>query len=334
MAAQEKIGVLLCNLGTPDAPTRPALRRYLKEFLSDRRVVDFPRPLWWLILHGVILNIRPNKSAALYRKIWTENGSPLLDISLRQKDALQAALEKSDAGLFHVEIAMRYGNPSIAVGLAALQQAGCRKALVLPLYPQYSRTTTESTFDALADAIKASPDAPELRRVRDYHDDAGYIAALAGHIEREMRQNGCPDKLIMSFHGIPKRYYENGDPYPDQCRETARLVAERLNLSDDDWLLTFQSRFGREEWMQPYTDKTLERLAGEGVKSVAVVCPGFAVDCLETLEEIAMQNREIFLAAGGEDYRYIPALNDNADHIRALAEIVRRHCHDWLKTGA
>jgi len=331
MPDQATVGILLTNLGTPDAPTRSALRRYLKEFLWDKRVVDLPRPLWWPILNGIILNIRPKKSAALYRKVWTENGSPLMDISLRQQAALQAELDSDYPGTFRIELAMRYGNPSIAKGLQALRDAGCGRVLVLPLYPQYSLTTTESTFDAVDAVMKTHRDMPELRLVRHYHDHRAYIAALAASIREDVKANGRPDKLIFSFHGIPKRYYENGDPYPDECRQTAKLLAEVLELKDDVWILTFQSRFGREEWMQPYTDKALESLPAQGVKNVAVVCPGFAADCLETLEEISIQNRKFFLDAGGESFRYIPALNDREDHIRALADMVHSHCADWLE---
>jgi len=331
MPDQIPVGILLTNLGTPDAPTTSALRRYLKEFLWDKRVVDLPRPLWWLILNGIILNTRPQRSAKLYQKVWTENGSPLMDISLRQKAALQAILNP-DA--FHVELAMRYGNPSIAYGMQKLAKSGCNHVLVLPLYPQYSLTTTESTFDAVDAVMKTGHDMPELHLVRNYHDHPAYIAALAASIRENIKANGQPDKLLFSFHGIPKRYYENGDPYPDECRRTAELLAEALELEDGAWMLTFQSRFGREEWMQPYTDKTLQGLPQQGVKNVGVVCPGFAADCLETLEEISIQNRKFFMDAGGESFRYIPALNDREDHIRALADIVHKHCTDWLEDAA
>jgi len=334
MPDRRPIGILLTNLGTPDAPTTTALRRYLKEFLWDKRVVDLSRPLWWLILNGIILNIRPQRSAKLYRKVWTENGSPLMDTSLRQQVALQAELDSDYPGTFRVELAMRYGNPSIAKGLQVLRDAGCQYVLVLPLYPQYSLTTTESTFDAVSAVMKTHRDMPELSLVRHYHDHPAYIAALAANIREDIEINGCPDKLLFSFHGIPKRYHESGDPYPDECRRTAELLAEALKLKDDAWMLTFQSRFGREEWMQPYTDKTLQSLPQKGIKNVAVVCPGFAADCLETLEEISIQNRKFFMEAGGESFRYIPALNDRKDHIRALADIVHSHCANWLEDTA
>jgi len=330
MRAKQTIGLLLTNLGTPDTPNCPGLRRYLREFLWDRRVVDVPRPIWWLILNGIIINFRSPKSAALYRKVWTNEGSPLLAIGRKQQKALQAKLDAAQPDGFRVELAMRYGNPSIATGLQSLRKAGCKRVLVLALYPQYSSSTTASTFDAVADALKAGRDMPELRFVRDYHDDNAYIDALAASIEKDMQTKGRPDKLLLSFHGIPQRYYRTGDPYPDECRRTAELLAQRLGLGDDAWMLTFQSRFGREEWMQPYTDKTLEKLANEGVESIAIACPGFSADCLETLEEIDQENRAVFINAGGKSYRYIPALNDNADHITALAGLVTRHSQGWL----
>jgi len=329
VANTSPIGILLSNLGTPDTPNCPGLRRYLREFLWDRRVVDVPRPIWWLILNGIIINFRSPKSAALYRTVWTDEGSPLLAIGRRQQKALQAVLDEKAPGSFKVELAMRYGNPSIASGLDALSKAGCGRVLVLPLYPQYSSSTTASTFDAVAEALKAGRNMPELRFVREYHRDPAYIESLAASIREDVEKNGRPDKLLFSFHGIPERYYATGDPYPDECRETAALLADELKLSDEAWMLTFQSRFGREPWMQPYTDKTLEALPGNGVGSVAVACPGFSADCLETLEEIAVQNREVFEEHGGKAYRYIPALNDRDDHIQTLAGIVTRHCQGW-----
>ena len=320
------VGILLTNLGTPDAPTTPALRRYLKEFLWDRRIVDLPRPVWWLILNGAILNLRPPRSARLYSKVWTDHGSPLLAISLRQQAGLQGMLDAREPGLFRVELAMRYGNPSIADGMRQLAGHGCMRVLVLPLYPQYSSASTASTFDALAQTLASSRDMPEIRFVRDYHDHPAYIAALAASISEDFDARGCPNKLVFSFHGIPKRFHDDGDPYPDECSRTAELLAGALKLNDNAWVLTFQSRFGREAWMQPYTDKTLKSFPGKGIRDVAVVCPGFAADCLETLEEINIQNHKFFMDAGGESFRYIPALNDRKDHIRALADIVYDHC--------
>ncbi len=331
MPACGPVGVLLTNLGTPDAPTRPALRRYLGEFLDDPRVVDLPRPLWWPILHGVILNIRPSRSARLYRKVWTDHGSPLLATGLQQRQALESLLRRRHGEQVSVALAMRYGNPSIGRGLQQLHEANCRHVLVLPLYPQYSSTTTASTLDALAKALKSSRDMPEIRFVRDYHDDPAYIRALAASIREAWEKDGEPDRLLISFHGIPVRYWKTGDPYPDQCRRTATLLAGELGLAEARWQLCFQSRFGREEWVRPYTDQTLIQLAGNGVRHVDVICPGFAGDCLETLEEIAMQNRNIFLQSGGEKFRYIPALNIREDHITALADVTDRHCCGWLE---
>ncbi|MDQ6987257.1 MAG: ferrochelatase [Mariprofundaceae bacterium] len=330
MTSTAPIGVLLCNLGTPDAPDAPAVRRYLREFLWDKRVVDFPRPLWWLILNCAIVPLRSPKSAALYRKIWTDAGSPLLAISKQQQRALQTQLDTEQAGQFRVELAMRYGNPSITAGMQVLRDIGCARVLILPLYPQYSSSSSASTFDAVAEATKQHRDMPELRFVRDYHQDKAYIAALAATIRQDFACNGQPDKLMFSFHGIPKRFHQTGDPYPDECKRTAALLAAALELADDAWVICFQSRFGREEWLQPYTDKTLGKLAAEGVKNIAVACPGFAADCLETLEEINIQNRQSFLAAGGESFRYIPALNDHKKHIQALTGIITCHSSGWL----
>jgi len=333
MAKETPVGILLTNLGTPDTPNCPGLRRYLGEFLWDRRVVDVPRPIWWLILNLIIVNFRSPRSAALYRKVWTEEGSPLLAIGRRQQKALQMTLDASHPGGFKIELAMRYGNPSIAAGMQALEKAGCNRVLVLPLYPQYSSSTTASTFDAVAETFKTGRNMPELRFVRQYYQDPAYIKALAASIREDIIENGQPDKLLFSFHGIPQRYHATGDPYPDECHATATLLADELNIPDDAWMLTFQSRFGREPWMQPYTDKTLEALPDEGVKSVAIACPGVTADCLETLEEIAMENRHVFTEHGGKSYRYIPALNDRDDHIQALAGIVRHHCQGWLSNS-
>lgn len=323
-------GVLLVNLGTPDAPTPQALRRYLAEFLWDPRVVDLPRPLWWLILNGIILNIRPRRSARLYEKIWTDEGSPLLAIGKRQRAKLEQALGRKLAATMPVVLAMRYGQPSVRSGLETVRAQGCGRVLVLPLYPQYSDTTTASTSDAVAAALKEWPDPPELRFVRHYHTHQAYIRALAQSVRDVWEAEGEPEKLLMSFHGIPQRYANAGDPYPRECAETARLLAGELGLGKERWLLSFQSRFGREPWLTPYTDETLRAWGGQGIKRVDVICPGFAADCLETLEEIAMQNRDIFLGAGGERFRYIPALNDRDDHIAALAAIIQANLAGWL----
>ena len=328
-------GVLLVNLGTPSAPTARAVRPYLAQFLADPRVIEYPRWLWWLILHGVILRIRPARSAHAYGKVWTERGSPLRFGSEALASGLQAELirQRPDAPI-RVALAMRYGEPSVAHTIAQLQREGVRRLLVLPLYPQYSATSTGSVLDALADSIKTLRWPPELRIVNDYHDDPGHIEALALSIERWWKAHGRGEKLLLSFHGIPERYLHAGDPYFCQCHATARLLRERLGLADDQLVISFQSRVGRERWLHPYTDATVRRLAAEGVRKLDVACPGFAVDCLETLEEIAMQNRDFFIDAGGETLRYIPALNDSAEQVDSLAALVLRHTQGWPEFAA
>jgi ferrochelatase len=321
--AESCTGVLITNLGTPDAPTASALRRYLGEFLADPRVVEVPRFIWWFVLHGFILRIRPKRSAAAYRKIWTESGSPLLEISIKQASAIQKYLDGHATEKFHVELAMRYGNPSIQSGLEKLQQANAKKIIILPLYPQYSASTTASTFDAVADILKTWRNIPELHLVKHYHDSPDYIDALAESITEHWQQTTRAEKLLFSFHGIPQAYFEAGDPYYCECHKTARLVAEKLNLSEEEWMLTFQSRFGPKQWLKPYTDITLEELAKSGIKNVDIICPGFSADCLETLEEINMRYRETFLAAGGNKFSYIPALNERPAHISTLANIIQ-----------
>ena len=323
------IGVLLSNLGTPDAPTAPALRRYLAEFLWDRRVVDLPRPLWWLILHGIILRTRPRRSAAAYRRVWTEDGSPLMSISTAQCQRVRERLEQLAPGRFLVALGMRYGNPSIAHGLQQLLDSGVERVLVLPLYPQYCSATTASTVDAVAAALATRRFVPELRFVADYHRDSGYIAALAASVREHRQGRGDAGLLLFSFHGTPQRFRDEGDPYYHQCQATAAAVAQRLGLEDGQWRVSFQSRFGKETWLQPYTDETLKQLGAAGVGTVDVLCPGFSADCLETIEEIGEENRAYFQQAGGVDYYYIPALNDRPDHIGALADLVRAYCSDW-----
>ena len=318
-------GVLVTNLGTPDAPTASALRRYLGEFLADPRVVEVPRFIWWFVLHGFILRTRPKRSAAAYRKIWTESGSPLLDISKKQAAAIQKYLDDHSTKKFHVELAMRYGNPSIHSGLKKLQQANAKIIIILPLYPQYSATTTASTFDTVADVLKTWRNIPELHLVKHYHDSPDYIDALTESITEHWQQTKRAEKLLFSFHGIPQACFEAGDPYYCECHKTARLVAEKLNLDEEEWILTFQSRFGPKEWLKPYTDMTLKELANSGIKNVDIVCPGFPADCLETLEEINMRYRETFLTDGGDNFTYIPALNDRPAHINALTNIILNH---------
>ncbi len=327
------IGVLLTNLGTPEAPTVRAVRRYLAEFLADPRVVEAPRWAWLALLHGVILRVRPRRSAAAYAKVWTERGSPLLAISRDQREALAAVLEAAGPGRYRVALAMRYGRPAIAEVLAELLEGGVRRLLVLPLYPQYSATTTASTFDALAAALAGHRRLPDLRFVAGYHDHRPYIEALAASVEERWRAGGRGERLLLSFHGLPERYRRAGDPYYDQCLATARLLGERLGLGEDGLTVSFQSRVGREAWLRPYTDELLLEWARQGIGRVQVLCPGFAADCLETLEEIAEQNAEAFTAAGGGRLEYIPALNARRDHIAALAALVEAHCAGWPQAG-
>jgi protoporphyrin/coproporphyrin ferrochelatase len=328
-APVEPIGLLLTNLGSPDAPTRAALRRYLAEFLSDPRVIELPRILWKTILHGVILNVRPQRSAKLYQRVWSDEGAPLIVIGRRQQAALETELGSRFDPPIALALGMRYGSPSIRSALESLRARGCTRILVLPLYPQYFSGTSGSTFDAVASVLTTWRRVPALRMITDYHDDPGYVDALARSVRELWEQEGEPDRLLLSFHGIPVRYEQAGDPYPRQCRRTANLLAEALRLPYERWLLSFQSRFGREKWLEPYTDETLKKWGASGIKNVDVVCPGFAADCLETLEEIALLNRGFFLDAGGERFRYIPALNDRPHHIRALADLVERHLQGW-----
>lgn len=328
------LGILITNLGTPEAPTPSAIRKYLAEFLWDPRVVEIPRPIWWLILHGIILRTRPRAKSRDYKKVWTEDGSPLLVIGKQQRDALQIALEKKFTSPVKVELAMRYGQPSIASALENLKTQGARRILLLPLYPQYSASTTASTFDAVAKEFMQQRWMPELRIVNNYGADEGYINACATQIQNHWDNHSQSQKLIFSFHGLPKRNLELGDPYHCECHQTARLIAEKLNLQEAQWRLTFQSRFGKAEWMQPYTIKTMGELPGEGVKSIDVFCPGFSADCIETLEEISLENRDVFLQAGGESFSYIPALNAETAHINALANIVMKHAQGWPETSS
>jgi ferrochelatase len=323
------LGILLVNLGTPDAPTAAAVRRYLAEFLSDPRVVAIPKLIWQIILHGIVLRVRPKRKAEDYKRIWTESGAPLLSISRRQQAALNERLQSRLQGQVHVALAMRYGNPSIASVLKALRQKNVQRLLVFPLYPQYSATTTASIFDAVTGELQRWRWIPELRFIQRYHHYPDYIRVLSESIRVFRQQTGEAQKLLFSFHGIPKDYYQAGDPYPDECQATANRVVEQLGLSKDQWLLAFQSRFGAQEWVKPYTMDTLKQWGSEGVESVQVVCPAFSVDCLETLEEIAEENRDVFLQAGGKHYAYIPALNDSHDHIQLLTDLVCRHISGW-----
>jgi ferrochelatase len=325
------IGVVLANLGTPDAPDTPALRRYLREFLLDPRVIELPRPLWWLVLHLAVLPFRPRKSAALYRKVWTAEGSPLLVIARRQAAGVAALLARDVPAPLHVRLAMRYGSPSVRSALRELAGLGCARIAVLPLYPQYAAVTTGSTFDAVAAELAGWRWVPELRMIHPYHDEPAYIAALAASVRDAWAAAPAAEKLLFSFHGIPKRYFLAGDPYYCHCQKTARLVAERLALPRERYEVSFQSLFGREEWLRPYTEETMRAMAAAGVRSLDVICPGFSADCLETIEEIDGLNREIFLHAGGTSYRYIPALNDRPDHLKLLADLVRRNLAGWIE---
>lgn len=320
--ATKKTAVLLANLGSPEAPTTSAVRRFLKAFLWDPRVVNLPRPLWWLILHFFVLPFRPRKSAKAYRKIWDKKGSPLIFLTRQLTEQLA---EKLNAKGLIIDYAMRYGEPSIAQRLRAFKEQGVDHVIVLPLYPQYSSTTTASIYDAVIKEFNQWRHLPSFQFISDYHQNECYIAALADAIGRSWHEHGKNELLIMSFHGLPELLTKWGDPYFYHCQNTAALVAEKLGLNEKQWLMVFQSRFGKAEWLKPYCADTLQSLPGQGIKTVDVVCPGFAVDCLETLEEIAMENKALFFAAGGEDYHYIPALNDSKSHVDAIFNLIDQH---------
>jgi ferrochelatase len=325
---KESTAVLLCNLGTPDAPTAPALRRYLAEFLGDPRVVEIPRLLWLAILHGIILRVRPAKSAAKYATIWTDEGSPLKVWTERQAQALQARFD-ADGLSVQVRYAMRYGQPAMPQVLDELKAAGATRILIVPAYPQYSATTTASVMDAVYRWGLRTRRLPELRFINQYHDDPQYIRALADSVQAQWAQSGRGQKLVMSFHGVPERTLHLGDPYHCACYKTARLLGQALGLTPKDYVVTFQSRFGKAKWLEPYTEPTLEALAQEGVKTVDVICPGFTSDCLETLEEIAQEAQHAFLQAGGERFTYIPCLNDNPTWVQGLEQICLNHLQGW-----
>jgi ferrochelatase len=320
MKQSKKIGVLITNLGTPDSPTKKDLKKYLKEFLSDKRVVNptFPRWIWLIILNVIILNIRPKKSAKAYKEVWGKfgTGSPLLDISIKQKELIQAKLGEN----YQVELGMRYGNPSIKNALNNLE--GCEKIIVLPLYPQYSGSTTGSTFDEVSDVLRKFKVIPEIKFIDNYVEHPLYIKALAESVKEKFNQNTNDDFLLVSYHGIPQRYADEGDIYPKHCEKTTELLVQELGLKDSQYKMSYQSIFGREKWLTPYTEATLKDLAKNGVKNIKVICPGFSADCLETIEEIDMENREYFMEAGGEKYEYIPALNYNEKHINCLVNIL------------
>ena len=315
---QTKTGILLANLGTPDAPTPGAVKRYLRQFLSDKRVVDTSRLLWWPLLRGVILPIRSPRVAKLYQSVWMEEGSPLMVYSRRQQQALAARLPDTP-----VALGMSYGSPSLASAVDDLLAQGVEHIVVLPLYPQYSCSTVAAVWDELARILAKKRAIPGISFIRDYADDPAYINALANSVRASFARHGEPDLLLLSYHGIPQRYADEGDDYPQRCRDTTRELVSALELPPEKVMMTFQSRFGREPWLTPYTDETMKMLGEKGVKHIQVMSPGFAADCLETLEEIAVQHREFFLEAGGEKYEYIPALNDSPDHIEMMVQLTR-----------
>lgn len=325
-----RIGILLANLGTPDAPTAPAVRRYLREFLSDPRVVELPRLLWWPILHGIILNTRPAKSAAKYAAIWDKEGSPLAVHSARQAKLLKGYLGQSGHQGVEVLHAMRYGSPAVAAQLDALKAAHCTRILIIPLYPQYAGSTSGAVADALAAWMQNTRNLPELRMVRGYCDEPGYIAALANQVHEHWKKSGRSQRLLISFHGTPRQSLDQGDPYFCECQKTARLLVQSLKLAPEDYQVSFQSRFGRAKWLTPYTHECLTQWAQAGIKTVDVICPGFVSDCLETLEEIAIENKHAFVAAGGESLNYVGCLNERDDWIKTLHDITTRSIGDWL----
>ena len=327
-----KTGILLINLGTPAAPTAGALRPYLKQFLSDPRVIEIPRLVWWPILNGIILRTRPKKSAAKYAKIWTRDGSPLRMHTEKQATQLKGYLGERVKTPHSVAWAMRYGEPSIDSALRELRAQGCDRILVLPLYPQYAASTTASAFDAVFDAVKRMRNVPALRLVKHYHDHPAYIAALAKNVNDYWMANGRPDKLVMSFHGVPRFTLNRGDPYHCECHVTGRLLAQELGLKSEQFVVTFQSRFGRAEWLKPYTIDTIGMLGKRKTSRVDVICPGFVSDCLDTLEEIGIENKAAFLKAGGGEFHYIPCLNQRHEWIQALSRIAAENLHGWASS--
>lgn len=324
-----KTGVLLLNLGTPDAPTGKALRPYLKQFLSDPRVVELPRALWWLILNGIILNTRPRKSAEKYAAIWGKDGSPLLTHTQRQTKLLRGYLGEHGYRNLVVDFAMRYGSPSVEQVISGMRGQGVERLLVVPLYPQYAASSSATALDDVFRTLMKLRNMPELRTVRHFHDDPGYIRALAEQVRAHWQRHGRADKLVMSFHGVPRFTLDKGDPYHCECQKTGRLLAEALGLGKDQYVVCFQSRFGRAEWLKPYTSEVLAQLGKSHTARVDVICPGFVSDCLETLEEMAMEGKETFLTHGGGEYRYVPCLNDSPQWIAALAGLVEKNLAGW-----
>ncbi|MCX7192290.1 MAG: ferrochelatase [Proteobacteria bacterium] len=326
----EQTGILLVNLGTPEAPTAQAVRPYLKQFLGDPRVVEIPRAIWWLILNGIILNLRPKKSAEKYASIWLPVGSPLRVYTEKQAILLKGFLGERTRAPVVVDFAMSYGNPSIADALRRLKQQNCQRILIVPMYPQYAASATAPVFDQVFDAMKRMRNMPAIRTIRNFHDHTGYIKSLAANINDYWAKHGRPEKLVMSFHGVPQYTLEKGDPYHCECHKTGRLLAEALGLATGQYAVSFQSRFGKAEWIKPYTTATLLELGKQKTRRVDVVCPGFVADCLETLEEIAMEGREDFQHAGGGEYHYIPCLNDRNDWMHALTDLVMDNLQGWL----
>jgi len=326
-AIPKKVGVLLVNLGSPSAPTNSAVRRFLKEFLWDPRVVNIPRFLWWIILHFLVLPFRPKASTKAYKKIWQKKGSPLIFLSQQLADKVAKKLSSQTCSVYSV---MRYGKPSMARQLARFKKNKVDELIVIPLYPQYSSTTTASVYDEVIKYVTTWRHIPSIRFVSDYHQNSIYIEAIACSIEQHWKEHGRNDLLLMSFHGLPEKLTEWGDPYFEQCLRTAELIAKQLSLSSDQWVCVFQSRFGKAKWLQPYCIEVLMALPDQGIKKIDVVCPGFAVDCLETLEEIELANQQIFLDAGGESYRYIPALNDSEKHVELMIDLIKGDAHERL----
>lgn len=325
-----KTGILLVNLGTPAAPTPSAVRAYLKQFLWDPRVVEIARPIWWLILHGIILNTRPRKSAGKYATIWTREGSPLKVHTEKQAVLLRGYLGEHIRSPHAVAWAMRYGSPPIDAAMRELRAQHCDRILVVPLYPQYAASTTGSVFDAVSDTLKSMRNVPALRLVKHFHDHPAYIAALAKQVNEFWMANGRPDMLVLSFHGLPRFTLDKGDPYHCECQKTARMLSNELGLKDDKVMVTFQSRFGRAEWLKPYTIEAMAALGKRKIGRVDVFCPGFVSDCLETLEEIAIENKTVFLKAGGRQFNYIACLNERHEWIQALARIAAENLHGWV----
>ncbi|MFA6972549.1 MAG: ferrochelatase [Gallionella sp.] len=326
----EKTGILLVNLGTPEAPTAQAVRPYLKQFLGDPRVVEIPKAVWWLILNGIILNVRPKKSAEKYASVWLNEGSPLRVYTEKQAKLLSGFLGERSRSSLVVEFAMTYGNPSIPDALHRLKQQNCQRILIVPMYPQYAASATASVFDQVFGELLQMRNMPAIRTIKNFHDNAGYINALAANINGYWAVHGRPEKLVMSFHGVPQYTLEKGDPYHCECHKTGRLLAEALGLAPEQYAVSFQSRFGKAEWIKPYTTATLIELGKQKTRRVDVVCPGFVADCLETLEEIAMEGREDFQHAGGGEYHYIPCLNDRNDWMHALTDLVLDNLQGWL----